>query len=349
MKKLPTILLLSLLLLPFAVQAGFGITPPYVKNASLTRASHYEQKIILVRSDPVEDLTGEITVDLPKAKEWLTVDKGMSFTLPKGEQQFPIVVKVDIPKDADFGTYKGNMRIRVAAPPQRGVGIALGAQIDVEIGVIDKQIVDFRIQKVDLADASEGRKFLWLFFPGKVKFGITLLNTGNVPSSPARVEMDIYDNQGQKIQEQTKNSGSIEKIEPFLAKQVMAYLPTRLKTGSYLAKYRIFKQDLIAQEGELSLSVMSYGSIKDDPVYGLDGLPLRDQLILGVIAVLFLVSLYLLFRMIRKKNKRNSSHNPPPPAPGSIADTLAYQDSLHDFAPAPPVSGEVKMRRVVRM
>jgi hypothetical protein len=33
------------------VFAGFGITPPYVRNTSLTRNSTYEQQILLVRSD----------------------------------------------------------------------------------------------------------------------------------------------------------------------------------------------------------------------------------------------------------------------------------------------------------
>lgn len=33
-------------------RASFGITPPYVRNTSLTRNSTYEQQILLVRGDP---------------------------------------------------------------------------------------------------------------------------------------------------------------------------------------------------------------------------------------------------------------------------------------------------------
>jgi hypothetical protein len=36
----------------YEASAGFGITPPYVRNTSLTRNSIYEQQILLVRGDP---------------------------------------------------------------------------------------------------------------------------------------------------------------------------------------------------------------------------------------------------------------------------------------------------------
>ena len=57
--------ILLFFVLPAKVDAGFGITPPYVRNSSLTRNSVYEPEILLVRSDPTSDLNATISIDAP--------------------------------------------------------------------------------------------------------------------------------------------------------------------------------------------------------------------------------------------------------------------------------------------
>ena len=64
--------------------AGFGITPPYVNNQRLTRGSVFQQKIDLVRSDPTDDLSATITMNVPGAQQWISIDRGMEFTMPAG-------------------------------------------------------------------------------------------------------------------------------------------------------------------------------------------------------------------------------------------------------------------------
>ncbi len=73
-----------LLILNNYVFAGFGITPPYVKNTSLTRNSIYQQQILLVRSDPDIPLKATITVDAPEIEDWIEIVQGYEFELPKG-------------------------------------------------------------------------------------------------------------------------------------------------------------------------------------------------------------------------------------------------------------------------
>ena len=65
--------------------AGFGITPPYVRNDTLRPGSEYTQEIIIVRSDPVEDLDAELTMNLPGIESWFSTDKGTKLVLPKAE------------------------------------------------------------------------------------------------------------------------------------------------------------------------------------------------------------------------------------------------------------------------
>jgi len=67
MRKCVVLILISFLFGLFSwtsfVQAGFGVTPPYIKNSHLTPGSHYETTIYLMRGKPTEELTAEVTID----------------------------------------------------------------------------------------------------------------------------------------------------------------------------------------------------------------------------------------------------------------------------------------------
>lgn len=288
------------------VFAGFGITPPYVRNENLTRGSHYEQKIILVRQDPIEDLKGEITINVPDADSWISVDKGTEFILPKGEMQVPIVISVDVPKKAKYGDYKGSIRIRTSPMgnvEQGVVSIALGAQVDVNIRVVDK-IFDFKIKRTKVFDLEEGHKWMWLYYPGKIKFSIFVENTGNIKAAPSMVRFEIYDNSGQNLLETAENTNNIEKIKPFDTKEVFAYLPTTLSAGSYLVKYSIFKKEEVAQKGEFNLSILPYGALQEHDGYGFLRLSFFHKLTLVLpVFIILLLAGYFAVRMYRRFKK----------------------------------------------
>jgi len=244
--------------------AGFGITPPYVTNTSLTRNSVYEQTILLVRSDPTVDLKATISIDVPGVNEWFEVLEGNEFLLPKGEQKVPMTVRVTVPDNADYDTYEGNIRIKTGAPDDQvaggAVSISLGAQVDVNITVIDKIIRDFKIRKIGISDLNEGHKIGWLYFPGKIRFEMLLENLGNVPVAPTDVVFRIYDHSGTVLLEETHRKGNIDEVKPFDITTVYAELPTRLPAGSYLARFEIKNEDEVKQEGELNVSILPYGT-----------------------------------------------------------------------------------------
>jgi len=75
--------------------AGFGITPPYVRNTSLTRNSVYEQQILLVRGDANVGQRAEITIDAPGFEDWIEIVEGFDIPLPRGSQKVPRTVKTD--------------------------------------------------------------------------------------------------------------------------------------------------------------------------------------------------------------------------------------------------------------
>ena len=296
--------------------AGFGITPPYVENDRLTRETVYEQKITLVRSDPTEDLRAQITMNIPEVESWFTIDQGREFILPAGAKQFPIVVRVTVPSDAEFKEYDGAIRIRTSPVNQDtsagGVSIALGAQIDVDIEVVDK-ILDFDIRKIRIADLEEGRRKWGLFFPGKIRFFMTVENTGNVAHSPTRVQFDIYDTDMENLLETTHNTNKIKKVDPFLIEEVVAELPTTLGAGRYKAKYTIYNGDEIVQQNEINVSISTLGSVLGYAGYGFDGLSIADLVKLGAVATIPFIILIILIIIIARVRSSQKKYRTRPP------------------------------------
>ena len=293
--------------------AGFGITPPYVRSDRLTRGTEYTQVINLVRSDPEEDLNVNVTINIPGVDGWFTIDKGSEFTIPKGVSQMPMAVTVHVPSGADYNEYKGTIRIRTSAANVQagsGVSIALGAQIDVDIKVVDK-IFDFNVRQIRVADLEEGILKWGLFFPGKIRFFMVIENTGNTQFGPSKVHFDIYDSNGENLLESVDNTNHIEQIAAFTTKEVLAELPTRLPAGSYSVKYTIYKNSDVAEQGQINLSIGALGTVAGYEGYGFNGLSLTDKLkvaaVFGtpvVVAVIFTTAL-VVRRRRRVKKKMN--------------------------------------------
>ncbi len=303
------LLLLIICLTPlFPAEAGFGITPPYVNNQRLTRGTVFEQKITLVRSDPTEDLTAEITMNLPGIESWFSVDRGNTFILPKGTTQIPIIVRVQVPEDAEYKVHEGTIRVRTSSasngPSGSGVSIALGAQIDVDIEVVDK-IYDFSVRKIRLSDLEEGRWKWGLFFPGKIRFLMTIENTGNTDYGPTGVRFEIYDADMETLMEVTENTNVIDQIPPFAIQEVLAELPTRLPAGRYKAKYTILKGDEVAQQDVFDVSISTIGSVVGYEGYGFTGLSMEDKLkVAGFVGIPLLILLSLAAIVARRRIPR---------------------------------------------
>ena len=297
--------LLTLVFWPALSHASFGITPPYVRNTSLTRNSTYEQQILLVRGDPNEDLKAEITIDAPEIQDWIEIVEGSNIPLPRGQQKVPMTVRVKVPADADFADYAGKIRIRTLPADNQVtegvVSISLGAQVDIDLSVIDKVIEDFRVRKISVNDLNEGKKFGWLYFPGKINFSMLIENTGNVDVAPSEVDFRIYDRAGAVLLEQTKNTGRLKKIAPYAIEEISASLPTRLPDCRYIVRYAIKNGDDIKQEGELNLSVLPYGTLQLAG-YGFMGLSIAHKL--SVLLPIFAVLIALLYFIHSRRSRR---------------------------------------------
>jgi hypothetical protein len=292
-------------------EASFGITPPYVRNTSLTRNSIYEQQILLVRGTPDTEQIAEVSIDAPGIEDWLTIEQGDEIALPRGEQKVPMTVRVQVPADAEFKQYSGRIRIRTLPADgelRRGaVNISLGAVVQLDLTVIDKEIRDFRVRRIDFPDLNAGHKIGWLYFPGRIQFGMVIENTGNVNVAPSQVAMEIYDRQGNVLLEETEHIGRIRTVEPFATKEVSANLPTRLPAGDYLSRYQIYNGEEVVQQGEIAFSIREHGTLQAAG-FGFAGLsmPHKISLVLPVLTLLTIIG-YLLFARYRRRARERSN------------------------------------------
>ena len=310
MKKTGLLLAIVLIFLFSAniVFAGFGISPPYITNYNLTRGSHFESKIWLSRGDPVEDLRVEIAIDVPGANNWISIDKGKSFIMPKGEQRTPMTVLIDVPKNAEFKSYPGYIRLityPIRPPEEKGGGVAivLGARIDVNLDVKDIKIFDFNVKRINIYDLEEGHKVLWWYSPGKIKFEMEIENIGNVKASPTKVVFNIYNDKETELLE-TIEVKKMEKVEPFEKRMITAELPTKLSPKGYTAVFKIFKGEEIVREDKIHLTILPRGTLKPIPEewYGLE-VWIWWTAIAGI--VILTGGGYFGYRFWRKRRNRN--------------------------------------------
>jgi hypothetical protein len=287
--------------------AGFGITPPYVRNSSLTRNSIYEQEILLVRGDGARPEIAEVAIDAPEIEDWIEIVEGEEILMERGVQKVPMTVRVSVPSDAEFKDYEGAIRIRML--PADGqltggtVSISLGARVDIGLSVIDREIKDFRVRRISVSDLNEGSKTAWLFFPGKIRFDVMIENTGNIDISPSKVEFRIFDRAGKVLLEETESTNKMDKVPPYGTETVTAELPTRLPAGSYIARYRIFNDDEIKQEGDITLNIKPYGTLQTAG-YGFLGLSLAHKT--SVLLPIFALIIALLYLWRARRNRSMS-------------------------------------------
>lgn len=231
------------------VQAGFGVTPPYINNSHLTPGSHYETTIYLVRGEPIEELTAEVSIDAPEIESWITIEKGLSFPLPKGIDQFPMKVTIDVPSDASLGDYQGYLRVRAVPSKNSGgqVSTVLGARIDIGINVTNEGFSSFEVEGITVPNFEKGSPLIVL---------VRLRNDGNVQARPSKVHLDIYDISHRKLLE-SRDITELGWIKPFETSQIQGSSPVELELGEYWADVSVYRDGESLGISEVHFKVVS--------------------------------------------------------------------------------------------
>lgn len=220
--------------------AGFGISPPKVLNHQLLPGSHFEQIVYLVQSKPEKELLAKVEIDAPEIKEWINIDRGLEFIIPAGIQQFPIKISVDVPTDAEFKNYGGEIWIKTT-PKEKGEGmvtVAYGGIISFDLKVSTEETFGFVVRGLDIGNIEEGRP---------IKIGINLQNVGNVADRPTKVYLAVFDQYHSKMLYSGENT-KLDEIKPFETKTILSKFSAELEIGYYWADVTVYKDDKVLIE-----------------------------------------------------------------------------------------------------
>ncbi len=251
-----------------AAHAGFGVSPPRIKNHQLTPGATYPVKIMLLRSSAEEDLKATIKVNATEMESWIKIDKGEEFILPKGELQVPMTVTFEIPKSAELGNYSGNINIKVLPDGDKasGVSIALGARIDIDLALTNVSNANFLVRMVSIPDFEKlGPPWNWkiwskvfdkIFYRTRVVMNVE--NTGNVETAPSKVSLEVYDITKTKLIQEGEDK-TMKKVKPFSVGEVVADFPTKLPPGQYWGKIKVYKENEVVNFYEIAFSVEKPG------------------------------------------------------------------------------------------
>jgi hypothetical protein len=284
--------------------SGFGVTPAYIKNDYLVPGSHLEGTVYLVRGSPDTEMKVEVTIDAPEIENWITIEQGLEFPLPKGMQQFPMKVIIDVPSDAGYGTYKGFIRVRIIPLEKQGGDIAIitGGRIDLDLVVSGEGYSDFKVKGISIPSIGRGMPLVVF---------VNLQNTGNVKTRPSKIHLDIYDISHKKLLDSFDISQTTW-VEAFKEGQIQGSIPIDLEVGEYWANVSVYKDGeslginkvyfRVLTESELTES-SEHEEIDDKKI----GLFIFDPLLMGGLG-LFLV-LVIVLVIIVKKTKKEKDFN----------------------------------------
>ena len=272
------------------VLAGFGISPPSLKNDHLLPGSHYEQVIYLVRGEPKETLFTRIKINAPEIESWIKVEPGFEFELPKGVQQFPVKFIVDVPQNAELKLYQGTIDILTSSEKTKGgqITTALGAQAEIALRITEEQFSEFEFRLIDLADTEEG---------SPLKLILKIENKGNQKTGPTKAILKVFDKYHQTLLEESETEIS-EKVEPFQIKELSVEFPTNLTIGQYWGDFEIYQDDKLVKKDKQVFNILEKAAVmesekekgKEEKKEGLSGWRVGRSLYvgLGITAVLIL-------------------------------------------------------------
>ncbi|MBU0646661.1 hypothetical protein KJ611_04320 [Patescibacteria group bacterium] len=253
------IVCLTVLLVPSMVSAvGLGISPSVVEVDTLVRGMQFEKEVMLSRSEASEALSFAVKGEGDIA-QWVSTEFGDSFTIPAGQQRFPVTVYVKVPEDAANGEYSGNVRFNAQPGEARegsgnDVAVLVSAVLQLSLTVTGEQVMDYDVAALEIPALEEG----W-----PLQLVMKIDNQGNVAALPSKVEIEFWD----KFKETKIDStviGDLSDAEPvgsFSEGEVIVSVEHGLEIGQYWAMVKVYEGTEMIYEDEVIFDVVALGSI----------------------------------------------------------------------------------------
>lgn len=259
--RLKTATILVIVLAIFALgniaQAGLGISPSDWIEKNALRGSRIEKTFTLSRSNPDEDLYFKAAIE-GEIKDWIKIEKGLDFVMPKGEQQFPVKVIIDVPQDAEYRNYQAEIRLKSESKSKEtsgmGSSVLLNALIRINLIVSQKQVLDYEILQITIPKQEEGNPINVL---------LKIWNRGNVEAKPTRLTIDFFDkyNQAKIDSKDLTDFSNIKAVAAFSEGEIKLEIPLQLGIEQYWAKVKVYQDEKVLKSEEITFDVVEKGSL----------------------------------------------------------------------------------------
>ena len=304
MKKINKILFLSfaaLLLFARPVFADLGISPGDWTEPNAMPGQQIEKTFYLTRNDASADLnfTSQIAGDI---SQWVTIQNGNSFTIPAGEQQYPVKVTINVPQNAAKKEYKTTIRLNSSSPSKGAgqVGVSLGALINIDLTVTDKQVSNYTVQQIQIPEQQSG---------DYLNVILNISNQGNVEAKPTEATIDVFDKYNStKIGSQTiTDFSNVTGVAPFTVGTVSLQFPLKLPANQYWGNVNVYQSGNVLKSDHLVFQIVVSAPPAVQKQYSSsDILPLIILIaVLAVFAVIILI--FFLSKMGKKPSLQNQN------------------------------------------
>jgi len=256
--KVATILVTALLVFTLAdfCQAGLGISPSLWIEKHALRGSSIEKVFTLSRAEPKENLYFKAEIE-GEIKDWIKIDKGLEFTMPKGEQQFPIKVTIGVPQDAEYRGYQGSIRLKSESKTENveGIGISLQALIQIELTVSKEEILDYEILQIAIPQQEEKES---------LSVVLKIWNRGNVEARPTKLTVNFWDKYGKEQLESKKitDFSGIEAIKPFSEGEIKIEIPIEFEPEQCWAKVKVYQDEELLKSEDIFFEIVEVGGLE---------------------------------------------------------------------------------------
>lgn len=274
---------------------GFGVSPSVISNQNLVPGSVFEEDIILVQSQPDVDLNAVVTVNAGKINNWIKIENGNNFVIPKGIQQFPMKVDVVVPPNADLGEYKGVIDVGTSpvGAQKSGLSVVLGAEVAIDLNVTEIKVSDFSIQSFQIPDVKKGLP---------IEFVIKVKNDGNVENGPTKVGLTFFDQYHDK-QLGSEEKNITEKVPAFAVRDISVEFPNNLDVGTHWADVKIYNGDSVIADSKIVFNVVGQLAAKKlFTMPNFSAIPFWEYLLATAIIIIIILVIVIII-ILRRKNR----------------------------------------------
>jgi hypothetical protein len=280
------------------VARAFGISPPFLNAGHLVPGATYVQTVYILAQDQSlnADLPIQTTLTIPEpAHSWISIDKGFNFVIPKGTQQFPIQITVQVPKGASLGIYQGNLSIASAPSGTGQVTIALGTNIAINLTVGTDIYEKFSVPLITFPDIEDG----W-----NPRVYVKFQNDGNVPEAFDGATYELIDQYGGTRLAYTQKNDGFPETKPFSTSEYTIEFPLdfHLGIGQYWANVAFYQHGKVVASQKTIFHVLEAGSITG--VWGIIAHVLQNKAWITYGIIVLMIILLGTFWIYRRRRSR---------------------------------------------